>query len=224
MSIRALSLKRIWAAALMMVVPPVCRAGLVWDTQLIQMTAAPGDRTAVARFHFKNIGTEPVEIRELRPSCSCTRAGTGKKSYAPGESGEVEATFTFGSQTGLREKRIQVITNEPAAQADVLTLRVKIPEILTYAPHLLLWRTGEEPTKKSIDVEAGESQKILSLKIQSVRPQDVVASIATLESGKRYRLILRPLSTTRVATVAVVISASLEHAAPHSFTVSALVR
>jgi hypothetical protein len=222
MSLRAL--KGIGAALLLVVLPSVGRAGLEWEAQLIQITAGPADREAIARFHFKNAGAEPVTIRELRPSCSCTRAETAKSVYAPGDSGEVKALFTFGGQTGLREKRIQVITDEPATQADVLTLRVEIPEVLTYAPHRLLWHTGEAPTEKSIVVEPGAAHAIVSLQIQSVRPKEMTARIEAIDGGKRYRLMLRPLSTARTATVAVALSAKADQETVHPFTVFALVR
>ena len=44
-------------------------------------------------FTFTNKGTKPVAIYQVLSSCGCTTAGWTKRPVAPGESGEVTATF-----------------------------------------------------------------------------------------------------------------------------------
>lgn len=130
---------------LAILVPAVAGAdGLHWLEHEIVVEAGPLDTQAVVAFAFTNTGDEPVTIESIQSSCGCTTAALDKKTYAPGESGSITATFSFGDRVGQQIKRITVRTDDPRRPQQVLVLRVEIPQPVRLEPRALMWR-GDEP-------------------------------------------------------------------------------
>ena len=65
------------------------------------------------KFIFTNVGTEPLELANVRPGCGCTAANYTKGAIAPGEQGYIEATYNPYNRPGAFNKNIRVTTNEP---------------------------------------------------------------------------------------------------------------
>ncbi|HEV2479776.1 MAG TPA: DUF1573 domain-containing protein, partial [Puia sp.] len=53
-------------------------------------TIVEGEKLNVA-YRFRNIGTTPLVIGQVRPSCGCTIAEQPQKPIAPGQEGEIKA-------------------------------------------------------------------------------------------------------------------------------------
>jgi hypothetical protein len=102
-------------------------AQLQWESKEIAMKASVGQTNVVARFHFKNIGTNLVKINSVETCCSCTTANLEKKNYLAGESGEIVVHFEFGERVGVQKKTILVSSDSPQSPT-VLRLQVEIPE------------------------------------------------------------------------------------------------
>jgi hypothetical protein len=89
-------------------------AQLQWPHRSIELRPKPDEPQVVATFPFTNAGKEPVTITSLKTSCDCTTASLAKHTYAPGEGGEITATFTVGGRSGLQSKTILVQTTDKA--------------------------------------------------------------------------------------------------------------
>ena len=57
-------------------------------------------------FTFKNVGDANLNIERVKSSCGCTAALLSSRELAPGESGEVRATFDSTRFQGLDVKTI----------------------------------------------------------------------------------------------------------------------
>src|SRR5438128_2389719 len=104
------------------------RAELKWEQTTADLHPALGDKQAIAHFKYQNIGTTPVHFKSVQASCGCTTAQTQEDQVAPGEKGEITATFNIGDRTGLQIKNVTVQTDDPdpARATTVLTLRANI--------------------------------------------------------------------------------------------------
>src|SRR5271165_1067269 len=109
-------------------------AQLSWETTEQTFNSKPQDKEVVAKYKFTNSGPTPIKIQNVRTSCGCTTAGLKKSVYAPGESGEIEAKFTFSGRTGRQEKAIMVDTTANPTQPTILKLHVYIEEIVKIEP------------------------------------------------------------------------------------------
>ncbi len=84
------------------------------------------DAPSVFVYELKNIGTERLEIRALRTTCSCLTAKAGKQSLEPGENTEISVRYDPEGHPGKFERRIFVYTREGSLPSAVLTLKVDV--------------------------------------------------------------------------------------------------
>lgn len=123
-------------------------AELQWEATTIEQTLELGQEKAEALFRFENTGTYPVTIRSTSSSCGCTTAELERRTYYPGDKGEIKAGFSVGNRTGQRRNTVKVLTDDPVAPSTTLTFAVDIPALVTITPRLLQWRAGETEAKK----------------------------------------------------------------------------
>ena len=77
------------------------------------------------QFKFKNTGTAPLVISNVRPSCGCTTPSWSKEPVAPGGTGYIEAAYNSNSGHGTFTKSITVTTNIPD-QSKVLYIKGEV--------------------------------------------------------------------------------------------------
>lgn len=84
-------------------------------------------------YQFKNTGDEPLVISEVKSSCGCTAALLSSKEVAPGEVGEITATFDTSGRSGEQHKTIRLTTNDPDTDAFLykLTGTIFVPYEIT---------------------------------------------------------------------------------------------
>src|SRR6478609_1011269 len=82
-------------------------AQLTWDKTDQSFNSTPEDQAVVAKYKFTNTGSKAIKLNVIS-SCGCTTAALTKTEYAPNESGEIEAKFTFSGRTGRQYKEIVV--------------------------------------------------------------------------------------------------------------------
>ena len=172
-------------------------AGLTWSTTHFSAKATQADKEVVARFSFKNDTTKPLTITHLESSCGCTVPQLAKKTYAPGETGEIVAYFTIGQRMGMQNSTIQVATSDAPRKPTALRLQIDIPDPLETSPLLLTWKRGGEAKDQVFTVKAkpGFSVKIAEI---SVSNQQFTAEIATAKEGSRYDIAVRPKNTAQI--------------------------
>ena len=170
-------------------------AGLQWDSKILEIRAKGSDKQSVGHFKFRNTGPTPVNILTVAASCSCTAAVADRKTYQPGETGEIVATFTLGGREGLSQKVITVVTDDPQQKNIFLNFNVFIPPVLTLDPPFLVWGSGEELTPKTVHISAGSDYPVHDLTVTSSNP-NVEAKLATLSPGKEYQLSIVPKDRT----------------------------
>lgn len=139
------------------------RASLAWEKMRVDVAPKSTEPFATGEFDFQNTGTSPITITEVRPDCSCVTAPLEKKTYAPGEHGQITAIFSLDRQSGEHTVPIQVRTDAPGVDAaKVLIFHVSIIDVVSFSERFLYWRPGEPLTPKTVTVTllAGERLEI----------------------------------------------------------------
>jgi hypothetical protein len=204
---------------------PLARAELTWENPVVELTTKPGDSEAVAIFRFRNSGSTPVTILDLHACCSCTKVETAKMKYAAGESGEIKSTYMLAGQEGTQEKRIEVLTDDKGGTPYGLALRVAITPIITCLPRTVIWHLGDKFSAQTITLEAGPGQKIRSVEVIRMEPNEIIATVRETETGRKFAVGVTPSAAARASTtVALTLHARMVEGASHDFTVFALVR
>src|SRR5436309_519404 len=157
-----MDVKKVLLIAIIGGLASVAHSELVWEQTQLELRPAVGDDTAVGHFKYQNKGDKPIAIKNVSTSCGCT-AASAKNSAEPGEKGEVTATFKIGDRTGVQQKMITVVTDDPEHPSTALTLKVIIPQVLELQPAFVFWQAGEAAKPKTIIAKAGKDVAIKKL-------------------------------------------------------------
>jgi hypothetical protein len=190
-------------------------AALVWENPEVDLHPTLSDKTAVAHFKYKNTGDQPVKITAVQPSCGCTTAALAKDVVAPGESGEITATFNIGDRSGEQTKTIRVRTDDPEGEGTTLKLKATIPRLLEFAPAFLYWRRGEEHAPKTIEVKIGDFP-VTKLDVTSTDPAINVGS-EPVPNEKAFRITVTPETGNRPVNAALKIQPDFPKEPPKTF-------
>jgi hypothetical protein len=198
-------------------------AEIHWDKPVQEFHRSPQDRSIVAKYAFKNTGTSAVTIDNIRTSCGCTSADLEKRTYGPGESGEVTVKFTFGSRVGPQRKTIRVFTSDNEKEPTVLDLRVYIEEAVTVTPSLVFWRVGEPATAKAVQITTQPSPAV---KIKGVRTSDpsITAKLEPINPGESYKVTITPTATNAKQSVEISVDTDYPPDAPRTYLIYARIK
>jgi hypothetical protein len=64
-----------------------------------------------ARFVVLNEGKAPLQIQEIKPSCSCSVLSWERRTIAPGDSLPVEIAFNTAGKVGRQRKSFTILSN-----------------------------------------------------------------------------------------------------------------
>ena len=172
------------------------RAELKWEQTSVDLRPAFNDKQAVAHFKYENVGNTPVHFESVHASCGCTTAQTQNEQVAPGQKGEITATFNIGGRTGTQVKTVTVQTDDPERSTIVLTLKAVITPLLEFQPALVYWQNGEEPKPKIITAKANKDAAIKKLDVASSTP-DFAAKVDAGSAPNEFRISVQPRDTTK---------------------------
>jgi hypothetical protein len=84
-----------------------------------------GKDTVWYEFEFKNTGSEPLYISDVRTSCDCTLAEWPKDPIQPGKSGVIRGGYKIEGKMGEFDKSIIIFANTTPA-TNILNIKGKI--------------------------------------------------------------------------------------------------
>lgn len=134
--------------------PQYAESPLVFENMSHNWGVVPDLNKLTHSFKFKNTGTETIKIT-ASASCGCTVAALSKTDYAPGEEGEISATFDPHGRPGKNHKTITVTIVEPAGkyQQSQLQLDCEVKAMVLVEPNKLYFQ--------SIDHRVGATQRLV---------------------------------------------------------------
>ena len=198
-------------------------AQLQWDNAVQQFQRTPQDQGIETRFPFRNAGTTTVRIKSLRSSCGCTTSHLEKKTYAPGESGELVARFVFGDRKGPQRKTIEVRTDDESAAPVVLDLRVLIHDPLTIEPALVYWKRGDAAEAKTVQLTAEPGQPVRIKRVIASNPR-LPAKLETIKAGEQYTVSVTPTDTTQKESGEILVETDFPADSPRAYFIQVRVK
>src|SRR5205807_10455240 len=197
------------------------RAELKWEQTSVDLKPALGDKQAVAHFKYENVGKTPVHFKSGHATCGCTTAQTQSEQVAPGEKGEIIATFNIGGRTGTQLKTVTVQTDDPdtAHATTVLTLKAVITPLLELQPALVYWQNGEEPKPKIVTAKANKDAAIKKLDVASSSP-DFTAKVDAGSAPNEFRISVQPRDTSKAVYATLTIKPDLPANTGNTFAVA----
>jgi hypothetical protein len=152
-----------------------------------------GEERVIAKYAFTNVGDSPITIRDLHTSCGCTTAKLDQRTYAPGESGAITATFVVEGRVGVHRKSISFTTDSDDQKEVVLTMVVHCPGDAAITPNELRWDVGGALDRRSSEVRF-PSGSALRLKRALCDHKEAFA-VELTGSGEVWKVAVTPIST-----------------------------
>ncbi len=171
--------------------------GLVFKKPFQTFRPDPSATSVESIFEFTNESDHPITIEKIKTSCGCTTAALEQKTYSPGESGEIKASFNMGNRRGLQKKTIRVATDDPSNPETVLTLEVIISEILKLSPRFVAWERGEAGDPKTITLTAAENIEEINITEVTCPDNTFKLELAVIDPGKKSQVTITPLRVDR---------------------------
>ncbi|MGI8950608.1 MAG: DUF1573 domain-containing protein [Chitinophagaceae bacterium] len=85
---------------------------IFWEDSVKNFGIIKSRDSILIKFNFKNTGSKPLFISEVRPSCGCTVVSYPQDLIQPGKTKTLTATFnTFSYHSGYVRKTINVVSN-----------------------------------------------------------------------------------------------------------------
>jgi len=151
---------RFTVGLLFVVLPSLCVAQLVVDKPVQEITADFFQGQAEAVFMVSNRGDQVVKILRVQSSCDCTVAELHDRELSPQESVQVRLAFKFGNRVGEQMKTVTLVTDSKDFARVVLTLKVVIPQAITFKPAVLIWRPEEFRDPKEVLMTVSQDPRV----------------------------------------------------------------
>jgi len=209
----------LFTGALCFLVAASTQASLVFEKTELDLNPEVGASKVDAVFKYENKGDTPVHIKAVRPACGCTTAALAKNDVAPGEKGQITATFNIGDRVGLQTKTVTVETDDPKAPQTVLTFKANISQLLELQPAAVSWQANEPAQPKTILAKAAKGTTIKKLDV-TPSSADFTAKVEPGANGE-FKIQVQPKDTVKPVAATLTIKPDITPA--KSFFVSARV-
>jgi hypothetical protein len=163
----------------------VAHAGLEWETTEIRLEVHPAQASAKAVFRFSNSGKEAVTIGDVKVGCGCLAPKLAKRTYGPGEEGELTILFDLRNRSGKQSKTATVRTSDGKSVDLVVT--GNLPNAYEMSP-VMMRIAGTEKTKTARLVNPNDIPiKLLSA---TSSQKDLPAELKTIREGFEYEVLI----------------------------------
>jgi hypothetical protein len=204
----------LFSSALCFLVAASAPASLVFEKTELDLHPDIGAAKVDAVFKYENKGETPVHIKAVRPSCGCTTAALAKNDVAPGEKGEIVATFNIGDRVGPQVKTVTVETDDPAAPQTVLTFKATIAQMLELQTTFVMWQANEAAKPKTIVAKAGKGSGVKKLEVTS-SSADFTAKVEPGSTADEFKIQVQPKDTAKPLNATVTIKPDVPSAKPY---------
>src|SRR2546426_8204639 len=141
-------------------------------------------------FVFTNIGTATVEIKDVRPGCGCTTAGTWDKEVEPGKTGSIPLQFNSANFGGTVMKQATVTCNDLSQSNVVLQIKGTVWKAIEVTPTMAVFNISSEAQTndtKVVRIVSNLDQPLILSDLQCTN-SSFKAQLKTVKEGKEFEL------------------------------------
>jgi len=166
-------------------------------------------------FRFRNAGDEILEVGNVRSSCGCTAALLSARRIAPGDMGELQATFDSTRFQGAVTKVISLDSNDPQQPQISFTLYGNVKAEVLLQPERVNWGVVEsqQPLESLLTI-SNLSRKTITLEAPKSTNPAVSAELSALQipPGGQVELRLTAKVTEEQARLGGYVIIATDHA------------
>jgi hypothetical protein len=138
----------------------------------------------------KNVGDQPLNITNVKPSCGCTTAPIDKDIIMPDSTASIDVTFKAGMSPGPKTKTIRIASNDPSNPNLIYRLKATVVKDLTVGPSKYFNFSQMEVGKKAESTVSitNNSKKSVTLSEFETTPETLKTNLTkpvTLKPGEK---------------------------------------
>jgi len=141
-------------------------------------------------FVFTNIGTATLEIKDVRPGCGCTTAGTWDKMVEPGKTGSIPLQFNSANFGGAVMKQATVTCNDLSQSNVLLQIKGTVWKPIEVTPTMAVFNISSEAQTndtKVVRIVSNLDQPLILSDLQCTN-SSFKAELKTVKEGKEFEL------------------------------------
>ena len=150
-------------------------------------------------FKFRNTGKKELIISRVSASCGCTATMLSKKNFAPGELGEIKATFNLEGRVDRQSTNVYVFSNDPITPIVKLQIKATIMGRGLYViPEAIDWGKIKRKSKvvsAKIYVSPPKDEELNAIKVNS-SSKFISTEFSSIEDGDSKVLEIRIILDT----------------------------
>ena len=141
-------------------------------------------------FVFTNVGDATLEIKEVRPGCGCTTAGTWDKQVEPGKTGTIPLQLNSANMGGAVTKSATVTCNDPGKPKVVLQITGTVWKPIEVTPTMAVFNVSDESETNVTKVVRIVNNLEEPLKLSDLKCTNQVfrAELKTVRPDKEFEL------------------------------------
>lgn len=133
-------------------------------------------------FTFRNLGSGPLEILNVKAACGCTATDLEKTVYEPGESGKLHVVFDPKGKRGAVARNITITTDQKEDAVQTLIVRSFVKPQVIIEPMQIAYTPVEKGSSSTRDVHVqGRFEGFEVTRVTSADPD--VFNIEIIENG-----------------------------------------
>jgi hypothetical protein len=117
---------------------------LTLDRREINLGSVLDSEKQEVRIRFRNTGRAMLNITDVKGSCGCTVPALEKRTYAPGEGGELLVKYDPHNRRGPQHQTVTITSNDPANPRMEIAVKVDVTPVVRVEPMLTQFEAVEK--------------------------------------------------------------------------------
>jgi len=147
-------------------------------------------------FVFTNVGTETLEIKNVRPGCGCTTAGEWTKKVEPGKTGTIPIQVNVAATwpNGPIAKYVDIDTSDASQPSTRLNIHGNIWKPVEVNPQIAMLNNVPVDSPESISsvvTVTNNTEELIMLETPESSSKNFTATLKTNVPGKGYQVTVK---------------------------------
>jgi len=176
--------------------PKVDSVGSAFTSTVARIDVPSRNQSVPVTWTFRNLWGFPMVVERFEESCGCLSGQTARnqdapEAVAPGENGEIRATFTPGTLRGVQRKSLHVrfVGHDQPVE---LVAEATIPASVQLSFQQLDWKPADEAEVKTVDVTSGTGTDFSITGLVGAHDSQFRVIQETVTPRRHYRLQITP--------------------------------
>jgi hypothetical protein len=172
---------------------------IAFETPTYEFGRAKSGEPVKHTFIFTNIGSETLEVKNVRPGCGCTTAGEWTKNVEPGKTGHIPIQVNTANFNGPIMKNVSVDSNDKSAPTTVLYLKGTVWKPVEITPQFAMINVPPDTESGSTVVRiVNNLDEPLTLSKPEINNPGFSATLRTNKPGKEYEMIVSAVRGSKI--------------------------